>query len=44
MRTYDDFLMESYQLREKMVADKFRPKYHWNVSKRNKRITPALAG
>ena len=23
MRTYDDFLMESYQLREKMVADKF---------------------
>ena len=29
MRTYDDFLMESYQLREKMVADKFRPKYHF---------------
>ena len=29
MRTYDDFLMESYQVREKMVADKLRPKYHF---------------
>ena len=29
MRDYDDFLMESYQLREKLVADKFRPKYHF---------------
>lgn len=29
MRDYDDFLMASYQSREKLVGDKFRPKYHF---------------
>ena len=29
MPNYDDFLMESYELREKLVSDKFRPKYHF---------------
>ena len=29
MRDYDDLLMKAYELREKMVADKFRPKYHF---------------
>ena len=29
MRDYDDFLMQSYELREKLVGDKFRPKYHF---------------
>ncbi len=29
MRDFDDYLMESYELREKLVADKFRPRYHF---------------
>ncbi|MEM7032040.1 MAG: glycoside hydrolase family 32 protein [Chloroflexota bacterium] len=29
MAKFDDFLMESYELREKLVADKFRPRYHF---------------
>jgi beta-fructofuranosidase len=29
MRNFDDYLMESYELREKLVGDKFRPKYHF---------------
>ena len=29
MTNYDDYLMESYELREKLVSDKFRPKYHF---------------
>jgi len=29
MINYDDYLMESYELREKLVSDKFRPKYHF---------------
>ena len=26
---YDDLLMATYELRERMVADKFRPRYHF---------------
>ena len=29
MRDFDEYLMESYELREKLVADKFRPRYHF---------------
>ena len=29
MRDFNDYLMESYELREKLVADKFRPRYHF---------------
>ena len=29
MRDFDDYLMESYETREKLVADKFRPRYHF---------------
>lgn len=29
MRDFDDYLMESYEMREKLVADKFRPRYHF---------------
>ncbi len=29
MRNFDDYLMESYELREKLVGDKFRPKFHF---------------
>ncbi|MCY3912632.1 MAG: glycoside hydrolase family 32 protein [Chloroflexi bacterium] len=29
MSDFDDYLMESYELREKLVADKFRPRYHF---------------
>ncbi len=29
MRDFGDYLMESYELREKLVADKFRPRYHF---------------
>ena len=29
MRDYEEYLMESYEVREKMVADKFRPRYHF---------------
>jgi len=30
MRNHDDFLMEVYELREKLVADRFRPRYHFS--------------
>lgn len=26
---YDDYWMEAYQMREKLVRDKFRPRYHF---------------
>ena len=29
MSDFNDYLMESYELREKLVADKFRPRYHF---------------
>ena len=29
MSGFDDYLMESYELREQLVADKFRPRYHF---------------
>ena len=29
MRDFNDYLMESYELRENLVADKFRPRYHF---------------
>ena len=29
MNDFNDYLMESYELREKLVADKFRPRYHF---------------
>ena len=29
MRDFDDYLMESYEMREKLVSDKFRPRYHF---------------
>ncbi len=29
MRDFDEYLMESYEMREKLVADKFRPSYHF---------------
>ena len=29
MRDDDDFLMEAYEFREKLVGDKFRPRYHF---------------
>ena len=29
MRDFDEYLMESYEMREKLVADKFRPRYHF---------------
>ena len=29
MGASDEYLMESYEMREKLVADKFRPKYHF---------------
>ena len=29
MQDFNDYLMESYELREKLVADRFRPRYHF---------------
>ncbi len=29
MTDFDDYLMQSYETREKLVADKFRPRYHF---------------
>ena len=29
MSDFDDYLMESYEMREKLVSDKFRPRYHF---------------
>jgi len=29
MRNSDEYLMESYEMREKLVGDKFRPRYHF---------------
>ena len=29
MQDFDDYLMQSYELREKLVADKHRPRYHF---------------
>ena len=29
MQNYDDFLMEVYESRENMVADRHRPRYHF---------------
>ncbi|MYD92429.1 MAG: glycoside hydrolase family 32 protein, partial [Chloroflexi bacterium] len=29
MSDFNDYLMQSYELREKLVADKFRPRYHF---------------
>ena len=29
MRDFDEYLMESYEMRERLVADKFRPRYHF---------------
>ena len=29
MRDFDEYLMESYEMREKLVSDKFRPRYHF---------------
>ena len=29
MGDFDDYLMESYEMRKKLVSDKFRPRYHF---------------